>query len=236
MMLSGRVSARRAWETYLARARWMTKQGYQHLLQGGSQVSSAPSASGAPQQPPPPHRWTPRHVVRGNDGSGVCYGLLPPLRTPWFCAVRPDRRIKPSSRSSGSPPSGVRPVPDRGPPERSRPYRSACRAINSTVAAISAGSAIAKPISATRRWCLRILRLRADIHRDENRSPDTICVWLACAARLSCLAADAARRLSRKVRLELVMRSFDLGDDCGQFASCHCGNGLFRGRQRWGSP
>lgn len=27
--------ARRAWETHLARARWMTKHGYQHLLRGG---------------------------------------------------------------------------------------------------------------------------------------------------------------------------------------------------------
>jgi Uncharacterized conserved protein (DUF2285) len=27
--------ARRAWETHLARARWMAKHGYQHLLQGG---------------------------------------------------------------------------------------------------------------------------------------------------------------------------------------------------------
>lgn len=28
--------ARRAWETHLARARWMTKSGYQHLLRGGA--------------------------------------------------------------------------------------------------------------------------------------------------------------------------------------------------------
>jgi hypothetical protein len=27
--------ARRAWETHLARAKWMTKHGFQHLLQGG---------------------------------------------------------------------------------------------------------------------------------------------------------------------------------------------------------
>jgi Uncharacterized conserved protein (DUF2285) len=26
--------ARRAWETHLARAKWMTKHGYQHLLRG----------------------------------------------------------------------------------------------------------------------------------------------------------------------------------------------------------
>jgi hypothetical protein len=26
--------ARRAWETHLARARWMTEHGYQHLLRG----------------------------------------------------------------------------------------------------------------------------------------------------------------------------------------------------------
>ena len=26
--------ARRAWETHLARARWMTERGYQHLLRG----------------------------------------------------------------------------------------------------------------------------------------------------------------------------------------------------------
>jgi hypothetical protein len=28
--------ARRAWETHLARARWMTEQGYRHLLRGGA--------------------------------------------------------------------------------------------------------------------------------------------------------------------------------------------------------
>ena len=28
--------ARRAWETHLARARWMTEHGYRHLLQGGA--------------------------------------------------------------------------------------------------------------------------------------------------------------------------------------------------------
>jgi hypothetical protein len=28
--------ARRAWETYLARARWMTEHGYRHLLRGGA--------------------------------------------------------------------------------------------------------------------------------------------------------------------------------------------------------
>jgi hypothetical protein len=27
--------ARRAWETHLARAKWMTEHGYQHLLRGG---------------------------------------------------------------------------------------------------------------------------------------------------------------------------------------------------------
>ncbi len=27
--------ARRAWESHLARARWMTEHGYQHLLRGG---------------------------------------------------------------------------------------------------------------------------------------------------------------------------------------------------------
>jgi hypothetical protein len=27
--------ARRAWETHLARARWMTEHGYRHLLKGG---------------------------------------------------------------------------------------------------------------------------------------------------------------------------------------------------------
>ena len=28
--------ARRAWESHLARARWMTTNGYRHLLQGGA--------------------------------------------------------------------------------------------------------------------------------------------------------------------------------------------------------
>jgi hypothetical protein len=28
--------ARRAWDTHLARARWMTENGYRHLLQGGA--------------------------------------------------------------------------------------------------------------------------------------------------------------------------------------------------------
>jgi hypothetical protein len=28
--------ARRAWDTHLARARWMTENGYQHLLRGGA--------------------------------------------------------------------------------------------------------------------------------------------------------------------------------------------------------
>lgn len=28
--------ARRAWETHLARARWMTEKGYRHLLHGGA--------------------------------------------------------------------------------------------------------------------------------------------------------------------------------------------------------
>lgn len=28
--------ARRAWETHLARARWMTQNGYHHLLRGGA--------------------------------------------------------------------------------------------------------------------------------------------------------------------------------------------------------
>jgi len=28
--------AQRAWETHLARAKWMTKSGYQHLLRGGA--------------------------------------------------------------------------------------------------------------------------------------------------------------------------------------------------------
>jgi hypothetical protein len=28
--------AQRAWETHLARAKWMTKNGYQHLLRGGA--------------------------------------------------------------------------------------------------------------------------------------------------------------------------------------------------------
>ncbi len=28
--------ARRVWETHLARAKWMTKNGYQHLLRGGA--------------------------------------------------------------------------------------------------------------------------------------------------------------------------------------------------------
>jgi hypothetical protein len=28
--------ARRAWESHLARARWMTEKGYRHLLQGGA--------------------------------------------------------------------------------------------------------------------------------------------------------------------------------------------------------
>jgi hypothetical protein len=28
--------ARRAWESHIARARWMTEKGYRHLLQGGA--------------------------------------------------------------------------------------------------------------------------------------------------------------------------------------------------------
>jgi hypothetical protein len=28
--------ARRAWETHLARAKWMTEKGYRHLLEGGA--------------------------------------------------------------------------------------------------------------------------------------------------------------------------------------------------------
>ncbi len=28
--------ARRAWETHLARARWMTEHGYRHLMEGGA--------------------------------------------------------------------------------------------------------------------------------------------------------------------------------------------------------
>ena len=28
--------ARRAWESHLARARWMTQRGYEHLLRGGA--------------------------------------------------------------------------------------------------------------------------------------------------------------------------------------------------------
>jgi hypothetical protein len=28
--------ARRAWETHLARARWMTEHGYRHLIRGGA--------------------------------------------------------------------------------------------------------------------------------------------------------------------------------------------------------
>lgn len=28
--------ARRAWESHLARARWMTERGYRHLLEGGA--------------------------------------------------------------------------------------------------------------------------------------------------------------------------------------------------------
>ena len=28
--------ARRAWESHLARVRWMTEQGYRHLLRGGA--------------------------------------------------------------------------------------------------------------------------------------------------------------------------------------------------------
>jgi hypothetical protein len=28
--------ARRAWESHLARARWMTERGYHHLLRGGA--------------------------------------------------------------------------------------------------------------------------------------------------------------------------------------------------------
>ncbi len=28
--------AQRAWETHLARAKWMTKNGYQHVLRGGA--------------------------------------------------------------------------------------------------------------------------------------------------------------------------------------------------------
>ena len=30
------VRPRRAWETHLARARWMTENGYRHLLRGGA--------------------------------------------------------------------------------------------------------------------------------------------------------------------------------------------------------
>ena len=30
------VRARRAWETHLVRARWMTQKGYDHLLRGGA--------------------------------------------------------------------------------------------------------------------------------------------------------------------------------------------------------
>ena len=30
------IRARRAWETHLARARWLTENGYRHLLRGGS--------------------------------------------------------------------------------------------------------------------------------------------------------------------------------------------------------
>jgi hypothetical protein len=30
------IRARRAWETHLARARWMTENGYRHLLRGGA--------------------------------------------------------------------------------------------------------------------------------------------------------------------------------------------------------
>jgi hypothetical protein len=30
------VRARRAWQTHLARARWMTENGYRHLLRGGA--------------------------------------------------------------------------------------------------------------------------------------------------------------------------------------------------------
>jgi hypothetical protein len=30
------VRARRIWETHLARAKWMIRQGYQHLLRGGA--------------------------------------------------------------------------------------------------------------------------------------------------------------------------------------------------------
>jgi hypothetical protein len=31
-----RPTARRAFESYLSRARWMTEQGYRHLLRGGA--------------------------------------------------------------------------------------------------------------------------------------------------------------------------------------------------------
>jgi type VI secretion system activator RovC-like protein len=34
--ISEPVRARRAWETHLARARWMTENGYRHLLRGGA--------------------------------------------------------------------------------------------------------------------------------------------------------------------------------------------------------
>jgi hypothetical protein len=34
--ISEPVRARRAWETHLARARWMTDNGYRHLLCGGA--------------------------------------------------------------------------------------------------------------------------------------------------------------------------------------------------------
>jgi hypothetical protein len=34
--------ARRAWETHLARARWMTEHGYRHLLRGGAALNRTP--------------------------------------------------------------------------------------------------------------------------------------------------------------------------------------------------
>jgi len=42
--------ARRAWETHLARARWMTERGYRHLLRGGRAALTALAPTGFPRR------------------------------------------------------------------------------------------------------------------------------------------------------------------------------------------
>src|SRR5690242_7826681 len=62
--------ARRAWESHLARARWMTKSGFKHPLRGG-----APHLAGelwlfcwTPSRPPLPRQ----QAVIGMDAESVC--------------------------------------------------------------------------------------------------------------------------------------------------------------------